>query len=130
MFHGCQDTPHASAVQQTRRGNSELNGVGTSVHLGRGLGADECRLLDRFAAVPPGTRDVPGVTAREMAVLRLVARGRSNTEIAGELFLAEATVKTYVSRMLTKLGLRDRVQLAVLAYESGVVRAGEPDHYE
>lgn len=122
--------PHASAVQQTRRGNSELNGVGTSVHLGRGLGADECRLLDRFAAVPPGTRDVPGVTAREMAVLRLVARGRSNTEIAGELFLAEATVKTYVSRMLTKLGLRDRVQLAVLAYESGVVRAGEPDHYE
>lgn len=88
------------------------------------------RLLDRFAAVPPGTRDVPGVTAREMAVLRLVARGRSNTEIAGELFLAEATVKTYVSRMLTKLGLRDRVQLAVLAYESGVVRAGEPDHYE
>lgn len=84
------------------------------------------RLLDRFAAVPTGDLvQLPQVTERETAVLRLIARGMSNTEIARELFLSEATVKTYVSRLLTKLDLRDRVQLAVLAYESGLVRAGE-----
>jgi len=86
------------------------------------------RLLERFAASPrPGALpdQVAALTERELAVLRLVARGRSNSEIGSEMFLSEATVKTYVSRLLGKLGLRDRVQLAVLAYESGVVRAGE-----
>ncbi|HEX2895198.1 MAG TPA: response regulator transcription factor [Marmoricola sp.] len=86
------------------------------------------RLLDRFVSRPlPGTRPetVAGVTDRELEVLRLVAAGRSNAEIAATLFLSEATVKTYVSRMLTKLDLRDRVQLAVLAYRSGVVVPGE-----
>ena len=84
------------------------------------------RLLERFAAAPATQpKSLPDVTQRESTVLRLVARGLSNTEIAGELFLSEATVKTYVSRLLTKLCLRDRVQLAVLAYESGLVRAGE-----
>lgn len=86
------------------------------------------RLLDRFASQPP-----PGVlppalaslTERERAVARLVARGMPNAAIGAELFLSEATVKTYVSRLLTKLNLRDRVQLAVLAYESGLVRVGE-----
>jgi DNA-binding NarL/FixJ family response regulator len=83
------------------------------------------RLLHRFAASPT-PRPLPDeVTEREGAVLRLVARGWSNTEIAGELFLSEATVKTYVSRLLTKLDRRDRVQLAVLAYELGLVRVGE-----
>jgi len=85
------------------------------------------RLLDRFvSSAPPGT--VPewlaALTGREREVLELVATGRSNSEIAGELFLSEATVKTYVSRMLTKLGLRDRVQLTVAAYESGLVVPG------
>ena len=85
------------------------------------------RLLERFATAPATQRtSLPDVTERESTVLRLVARGLSNTEIAIELFLSEATVKTYVSRLLTKLCLRDRVQLAVLAYESGLVRAGEP----
>jgi DNA-binding NarL/FixJ family response regulator len=85
------------------------------------------RLLARFAAQPaPGAEvtALDGVTDRELEVLRLVARGLSNQEISTELFLSEATVKTYVSRLLTKLGLRDRVQLAVLAYERGVVRVG------
>ena len=86
------------------------------------------RLLSRFASGPaPGeaAARLEGVTEREHEVLRLVARGRSNQEIGAELFLSEATVKTYVSRLLTKLDLRDRVQLAVLAYEHGIVRAGE-----
>jgi DNA-binding NarL/FixJ family response regulator len=83
------------------------------------------RLLDRFVSAPVARRLPEEVTDRETAVLKLVARGLSNTEIAGELFLSEATVKTYVSRLLTKLDRRDRVQLAVLAYETGLVRAGE-----
>ena len=85
------------------------------------------RLLERFAAAPlPGARptSLDGVTDRELEVLRLVARGMSNADIGAELFLSEATVKTYVSRLLAKLGQRDRVQLAVLAYESGLVAAG------
>ena len=86
------------------------------------------RLLDRFATAPSGQPvRLPNVTERETAVLRLIAKGLSNSEIARELFLSEATVKTYVSRLLTKLDLRDRVQLAVLAYESGLVLAGRSD---
>lgn len=67
---------------------------------------------------------VTTLTARETEVLRLMARGRSNTEIAGDLFLGEATVKTHVGRVLAKLAARDRVQAVVLAYESGFVEPG------
>jgi DNA-binding NarL/FixJ family response regulator len=88
------------------------------------------RLLEQVAgdlpAAVPGDEDarLALLTPREREVLIEVARGRSNGEIAAALFLAEATVKTHVGRLLAKLGQRDRVQLAVFAYETGLVRAG------
>jgi len=84
------------------------------------------RLIERFVAqaVPPAAPGTVDLSARESEVLRLISRGLSNAEIAAELFVAEATVKTHVARVLAKLGLRDRVQAVVFAYEHGLVQPG------
>ncbi len=85
------------------------------------------RLIEQFVAAAPATPPPPGLdelTPRELEVFRLVAKGMSNAEIAAELFIGEATVKTHLTRLLMKLDLRDRVQAVVLAYETGVVSPG------
>jgi len=85
------------------------------------------RLIERFARAAPQEPPpaLAELTPRELEVLRLLARGLSNTEIAAELVLSEHTAKTHVAHILGKLELRDRVQAVVLAYQSGVVRAGD-----
>jgi DNA-binding NarL/FixJ family response regulator len=114
-----KDTPPEQLVEAVR-----------SVASGESLLAPSVttRLIEHFVSGRPQREQPPEgmdeLTAREVEVFKLVARGLSNTEIAGELFLSEATVKTHVGRILLKLGLRDRVQVVVMAYESGLVRPG------
>jgi DNA-binding NarL/FixJ family response regulator len=89
------------------------------------------RLVEDFCdRPPPGPATPPqlrSLTDRELEVLRHVGHGRSNAEIAGDLFLSEATVKTHLAHVMAKQGLRDRVQAVVLAYETGLVRPGHQD---
>jgi DNA-binding NarL/FixJ family response regulator len=85
------------------------------------------RLIERFVRRAPGmgAAELADLSARELEVLRLMARGLNNAEIAQELILGEATVKTHVASVLRKLGVRDRVRAVVLAYEKGIVEPGE-----
>ena len=108
----------AEAVRVVAAGDALL-----SPEITRRLIADFVRRPRPGAGVPPAMAEL---TSRELDVLGLIARGRSNAEIAGALFLSEATVKTHVTRVLAKLGIRDRVQAVVFAYEAGLVQPGEP----
>jgi DNA-binding NarL/FixJ family response regulator len=89
------------------------------------------RLIQEFVSRPPDALRPPPpelsrLTSREVEVLRMMARGLSNAEIATEFFVSETTVKTHVAHILAKIGVRDRVQAVVFAYESGAVLPGEP----
>jgi DNA-binding NarL/FixJ family response regulator len=114
-----KDAPAADLVQAVR-----------VVAAGEGLLAPSVtrRLIAEFASRPAANRPSPtalnALTPRETDVLRLIARGRSNQEIAADLVVAEQTVKTHIGRILAKLGLRDRAQAVVLAYETGLVVPG------
>jgi DNA-binding NarL/FixJ family response regulator len=108
----------------------ELAGAIRTVAEGRALLAPEItrRMIEEYVSRPkPGSAlpvELAELTARELEVLGLIAEGRSNADIAAALFLSEPTVKTHVTRILSKLSLRDRVQAVVLAYECGLVQPG------
>ena len=109
-----------TAVRQAARGSDSLLAPAVTR-----------RLIQRFAGSrpikPSSASQLTALTRREMDVLRAVARGMSNAEIAAHLFIAETTVKTHIARLLMKLSLRDRVQIVVFAYESGLVSTATPD---
>jgi DNA-binding NarL/FixJ family response regulator len=109
----------------------QLTGAVRAVAVGETLLAPAItrRLIEDFCRGPapgsPVAGAAGGLSERELGVVRLVAQGLSNAEIAARLYLSEATVKSHIARILAKLGLRDRVQVAVYAYEHGIVRPGQ-----
>jgi DNA-binding CsgD family transcriptional regulator len=117
-------------VLRVRPDACSCHDAGVSVESVLGFGCGSCpRSRAGWWSVtrpsPRRTKAFAELTPREVDVVRLVARGVSNAEIGGELFLSEATVKTHLTSILRKVGLRDRTQLVVLAYERGLVRPGD-----
>jgi DNA-binding NarL/FixJ family response regulator len=102
-----------AAIRTVHAGNSVIAASATTALLGH---------FTDTPATPQAPKEFDLLTARERELFHLAARGASNSEIAAQEFLSEATVKTHISRIFTKLGLRDRVQLVVYAFEHGLVR--------
>jgi DNA-binding NarL/FixJ family response regulator len=108
----------------------QLTGAVRAVAAGEALLAPAVtrRLIEDYCSGPapgaPAAGGADGLSERELGVVRLVAQGLSNAEIAARLYLSEATIKSHIARILARLGLRDRVQVAVFAYEHGIVRPG------
>ncbi|MEU9187796.1 response regulator transcription factor [Streptomyces sp. NPDC048484] len=113
-----------AAVRTVRTGDALLAPAITRRLVQRFAGAEHRHSAQRGSDTADLHRGLASLTPRELEVLGLLARGLSNAELAGRLHLAEATVKTHVSRVLAKLGLRDRVQAVIVAYETGLVSAG------
>lgn len=116
---GAEPEEIARAVRAAGAGEALLSPAATRALIERFLTVDT-----QPAAIGVRRQRIELLTARETEVLTLVARGRSNQELAEELFISPATAKTHVNRILSKLGLRDRVQLVIFAYETGLIHAG------
>ena len=123
---GCGPAVRAAGAPTATRGRGRVSGEdgeGLPIpSITRRLVEDFCRRPAPDGGAAETTRQLTG---RELDVVKLVAQGLSNTEIAGRLYLSDATVKSHIARVLAKLGLRDRVQVVVLAYETGIVRPSE-----
>jgi DNA-binding NarL/FixJ family response regulator len=112
LLKDVQPAELADAIRVVAAGNSLFGPAATK------------RLVTRFAQPPQPSRSLDALTEREREILQLVANGLSNAELAQQLYLSETTIKTHVSAILRKLGVRDRVQAVIAAYESGLVRPG------
>jgi DNA-binding NarL/FixJ family response regulator len=128
VYHALKAGASGFLLKHARR--EQLTGGVRAVAAGETLLAPAItrRLIEDFCNGPapgtPGAGPAGGLSERELGVVRLVAQGLSNAEIAARLYLSEATVKSHIVRILAKLALRDRVQVAVYAYEHGIVRPG------
>jgi DNA-binding NarL/FixJ family response regulator len=113
LLKDSQPAAIVAAVRAAHAGDATLSPVVTQ------------RLISSYVASPPPDAALPvALTEREVDVLRAIARGLSNAEVARELYVGETTVKTHVTAILAKLGVRDRLQAVIVAYESGLVRPG------
>jgi DNA-binding NarL/FixJ family response regulator len=125
VYHALKAGASGFLLKDARR--DQLTGAVRAVAAGETLLAPAItrQLIEDFCRGPaPGITVAGGLSERELGVVRLVAQGLSNAEIAARLYLSETTVKSHIAHILAKLGLRDRVQVAVYAYEHGIVRPG------
>jgi DNA-binding NarL/FixJ family response regulator len=129
VYHALKAGASGFLLKDTTR--EQLTGAVRAVSAGETLLAPAItrQLIEDFcrgpAPGPPTTETTGGLSERELGVVRLIAQGLSNAEIATTLYLSQATIKSHIARILAKLALRDRVQIAVYAYEHGIVRPGD-----
>lgn len=128
VFHALRSGASGFLLKKRSPGGAGAGGAGGGGGRSPARPSVTRRIIEEFARRPTVSPEAPALqrlTERELEVLRLVAKGLTNAEIAEQLYVGEATVKTHVSNLLAKLGLRDRVQAVVFAYEHGIVQPGE-----